>query len=93
MYVCVIFLPVITHKLTVSSLCLCPSQLLVQQVYFPASAPLTFTMRIDLLEVTNSVFDLTAEILTAVMLLASKVHFKLVNSPGHSYVKSLPAVT
>lgn len=84
MYVCVIFSPVITHKLIVTSFCQCPSHPFVQQVYFPAFALLMFTICTDLLEVTKWDSGPCPEFLSAVMLLASKVHFKLVNSSGHA---------
>lgn len=90
--VCVIFLPVVKHKFTVSIFCLCPSHLLVQQIYFPASALLTFKMCIDLLEETSVSF-FTAEFPRPRVLLASKVHLMEGNSPGHECVKLLPEVT
>lgn len=52
---------VTTHKLIVTSLILCPTQLLIQQVYFPASSLLTFPIYIDLLKLKLSAVALSSE--------------------------------
>lgn len=76
MFVC--FSPVTTHKLIVTRLILCPTQLLIQQVYFPASSLLTFPIYIDLLKVKLSVVALTSDFPTAVV--ASKVQKFILSS-------------
>lgn len=82
-YLCFIFSPVNTHKLSVKRSCFCPLHPVFQQVYFPASSLWTFKICIDLSEISKCDSGLCTKFLNAVSLKALKDHFMSFSSPGH----------